>query len=181
MIRRQRGWSKTVFRVLITIVILGAWVIERWGPGLIPAGWSFGASGQTCTLDRVIDGDSLRLICEGQILEVRLYCIDAPERGQRPWDKRARAHLSKIATPQVEMREIETDRFGRTVAEVYNTSEPRLSLNLEQVRLGQAAVYPRYCEEARFFRAERKARDASLGIWASPGKHQTPWEFRHRR
>lgn len=181
MSRRLRGHYKTVSSILITIVILGAWVIERWGPGLIPAGWSFGASGRTCTLDRVIDGDSLRLICEGETIEVRLYCIDAPEKGQRPWGKRARAHLGKIATQQVEMRPIETDRFGRTIAEVYTSAEPRLSLNLEQVRLGQAAVYSRYCEEARFSRAERKAQTASLGIWASPGAHQRPWEFRQRR
>jgi endonuclease YncB( thermonuclease family) len=67
------------------------------------------------------------------------------------------------------------------VAEVYTTNAERVSLNLEQIRQGQAAVYPRFCEESRFFRAERKARAASLGIWATPGNHQTPWTFRHRR
>ncbi len=181
MIGGRHGQYRTASSVLITIVILGAWVIERWGPGLIPADWSFGSTGRLCTLNRVVDGDSLQLVCAGETREVRLYCIDAPETAQRPWGKRALANLRKIATREVEMREIETDRFGRTVAEVYTSGEPRLSLNVEQVRLGQAAVYPRYCEESRFFRAERTARDASLGIWASPGAHQTPWDFRQRR
>jgi endonuclease YncB( thermonuclease family) len=179
------GWRRArrsaVSSLLIALAIAGAWAIERWGPGLIPIDWSFAAPGRVCDLDRVLDGDSLRLICGGESVEVRLHCIDAPEKGQDPWGNRSRAHLKRIATARVEMRAIETDRFGRTVAEVYTAAGERRSLNLEQVEQGQAAVYSRYCEESRFFRAERKARAASVGIWATPGDQQTPWTFRHRR
>ena len=175
--RRRNAFSS----LLIALAVTGAWAIERWGPGLIPVEWSFAGSGRLCTLEQVLDGDSLRLTCGGRSVEVRLYCIDAPEKGQKPWGNRSRAHLKRIAMNKVEMRPIETDRFGRTVAEVYNADGGRLSLNLEQVKQGQAAVYPRFCEESRFFRAERKARAASVGIWATPGDHQTPWTFRHRR
>jgi endonuclease YncB( thermonuclease family) len=180
MRRWWRGRRSAVSGLLIALVVAGAWVIERWGPGLIPVDWSFAESGRLCAVDQVLDGDSLRLICGGKSVEVRLYCIDAPEKDQKPWGNRSRAHLKRIAAARVELRAVETDRFGRTVAEVYNATDERLSLNLEQVKQGQAAVYPRYCEESRFFRAERGARAADLGIWGTRGEHQTPWTFRHR-
>jgi endonuclease YncB( thermonuclease family) len=176
--RGLRGARTTLSTVLIAVVIVGAWAIEQWSPGLIPADWSFAGAGRVCALDRVLDGDSLRLVCDGERVEVRLHCIDAPEKDQHPWGNRARSHLERITPRRVEMHPIETDRFGRAVAEVYTTGEKRLSLNLEQVERGHAAVYLRYCEEPRFFRAERKARAASLGIWSVPGDHRTPWTFR---
>ncbi|CRI63758.1 Nuclease (SNase domain protein) [Thiocapsa sp. KS1] len=178
----RRGRRPVLSSLLITLAIAGAWAIERWGPGLIPIDWSFAAPGRLCDVDRVLDGDSLRLVCDGESVEVRLHCIDAPEKGQGSWGNRSRAHLKRIATARVEMRPIETDRFGRTVAEVYaaSASGERRSLNLEQVKQGQAAVYSRYCEESRFFRAERTARAESLGIWSTPGDHQTPWVYRRR-
>jgi endonuclease YncB( thermonuclease family) len=179
--RRSPRRRSALSTLLVALAIAGAWAIERFGPGLIPAGWSLAGTGRICELDRVLDGDSLRLVCDGDAVEVRLYCIDAPEKGQQPWADRSRTHLRRIAPKGVEMRPIETDRFGRTVAEVYTTGRVRLSLNLEQVKRGHAAVYPRFCEERRFFRAEREARAASLGIWASPGSHQTPWFVRYRR
>ncbi|EGV16006.1 thermonuclease family protein [Thiocapsa marina] len=177
----MRRWRRSALSsLLIALAVTGAWLIERRGPGLIPVEWSFAASGRPCVLDQVLDGDSLRLTCGGKPVEVRLYCIDAPEKDQKPWGDRSRAHLKRIAADRVEMRAVDTDRFGRTVAEVSNATGERLSLNLEQVKQGQAAVYPRYCEESRFFRAEREARAARVGIWDKRGEHQTPWTFRHR-
>jgi endonuclease YncB( thermonuclease family) len=129
----------------------------------------------------VLDGDSLRLICARGSVEVRLHCIDAPEKDQRPWSDRARDHLREMAARELELVRIETDRFGRTVGEVYTSGPERRFLNLEQVRSGHAAVYDRYCEDARFARAEREARAARLGIWSRKGLHQTPWVFRQRR
>ncbi len=128
-----------------------------------------------------MDGDSLRLACDGETIEVRLYCIDAPERQQRPWGGLARVNLRRIATPRLEIQAVEIDRFGRTVARVYAPGPPRRMLNLEQVRGGYAAVYNRYCSEDDFLRAEREARRDARGIWSTPGLQQTPWEFRHRR
>jgi endonuclease YncB( thermonuclease family) len=180
MIRRRPGRRSALSGLLIAMALAGVWAIERWGPGLIPADWSFAGSGRICDLDRVLDGDSLRLVCDGESVEVRLHCIDAPEKGQQPWADRARADLERIASRRVEMHPIETDRFGRTVAEVYTTGTERRSLNLEQVRRGNAAVYRRYCEEPRFLRAEDEARAASLGIWGTPGGQQRPWTFRNK-
>lgn len=136
---------------------------------------------QTCRVERVLDGDSLRLDCDGRSREVRLHCIDAPERGQVPWGKQSRRHLRALAPARVELIEIETDRYGRTVGDVYAPGAERRLLNLEQVRAGQAAVYARYCTDERFARAQAEARAARRGIWSAPGEQQTPWIYRHRQ
>lgn len=165
----------------IALAILVAWAIQQWGGGLIPLSWSLAAGGQSCRLERVLDGDSLRLDCRGRPVNVRLHCIDAPEKNQRPWGDRSRANLLRIAPSELILLPIEQDRFGRTVADVYTIDPERRLLNLEQVRSGQAAVYDRYCDDPRYFRAEREARDAKRGIWSQRGEQQTPWTFRHRR
>ena len=168
----------------IGLAAAALWWADRRGVDpldLIPAAWRPELEGRVCRLDRVMDGDSLMLDCAGEPLEVRLHCIDAPERDQRPWGKQSWRHLRRIAPRELRVQEVELDRFGRTVAELYSLGpEPRM-LNLEQVQSGQAAVYGRYCEDPRFFRAEREARAAGLGIWSSPGEQQRPWVFRHRK
>lgn len=131
-------------------------------------------------MERVLDGDSLLLDCGGAATEVRLHCIDAPERGQIPWGKRARRHLQELAPETVELVKVDTDRFGRVVGDVYAPGPRRRWLNLEQVRDGQAAVYSRYCSDSRFIAAQAEARAAGRGIWSSPGEQQRPWVFRHR-
>jgi len=156
------------------------WWAGREGPDLFAGGWLAGPPDRVCRLDKVLDGDSLVLTCDGESVEVRLHCIDAPEREQVPYAKQSRRHLREIAPMDLELREIELDRFGRTVGEVYSTGPERLMLNLEQVARGQAAVFARFCDDPRFFRAEREAREAGIGIWTRPGEQQTPWLFRHR-
>ncbi|MBK1722174.1 thermonuclease family protein [Thiocystis violacea] len=181
MLRRNRRLGSRAGSLVIALLISGAWAMERWGPGLVPADWRIRPAADSCRLDKVLDGDSMRLTCPNGPVEVRLHCIDAPEKGQRPWGDRSRAHLREIAPREVELVAMERDRFGRTVGEVFTTGPDRLSLNLEQVRSGQAAVYDRYCEDPGYFRAEREARKAKRGIWRQRGEHQTPWTFRHRR
>ncbi len=145
------------------------------------AGWLASPPTERCTLIKVLDGDSLRLDCSGEEVEVRLHCIDAPEYGQVPWGRRAASHLRRLAAGDLELRAIELDRFGRTVGEVYTLDpDPRL-LNLELVRAGHAAVYQRFCDDPAYLKAERAAEGAGLGIWSQPGEHQTPWRYRQRR
>ncbi|MFD2110930.1 thermonuclease family protein [Thiorhodococcus fuscus] len=128
-----------------------------------------------------MDGDSVVLSCSRKRIEVRLHCIDAPEKDQRPWADRSRNHLRRILPDRVEMIPIERDRFGRLVADLYSDTPKPQFINLEQVVSGNAAVYRRYCSNPKFQQAERKAREAERGIWSTPGLHQTPWRFRHDR
>ncbi len=133
----------------------------------------------SCRADHIGDGDSLRAHCRGRAYEVRLYCIDAPELDQRPWGRRSRDYLRRIMPEIIEMQVIETDGYGRRVSLVRDVKTGE-SLNLALVTAGQAAVYRRYCRDAAFYAAEEDARQQRRGIWARPGRHQRPWEYRHR-
>lgn len=134
---------------------------------------------RTCRIIHVGDGDSLRVSCSGLVQEVRLHCIDAPELGQRPWGKASRDELRRIAPRTVTLRVVDTDAYGRLVAQVRNPATGA-SVNLAMVRSGHAAVYRRYCQDRRFAAAEEQARAQRLGIWARPGQHQRPWDYRRR-
>jgi endonuclease YncB( thermonuclease family) len=174
--RPLRSW-------VLSLVLALPWAAGLWtggmpGPGVMAAGWLVRPPTRTCRVDRVFDGDSLRLICAGEATEVRLHCIDAPERDQGPWATQSRRHLRTIAVGDLELVERDRDRFGRVVGDLYSLKPKRRLLNLEQVEAGQAAVYRHYCKDSRFVRAERGARDARLGIWSSPGAQQTPWTYR---
>lgn len=173
MTRSRRYRRKFAFALLIGLLLSAG-----WGMGLIP---SFGAEKRDCRLDAVVDGDSLRLICQGKSVNVRLHCIDAPEKKQQPWADRSRESLRRLTTRKLELIPIDRDRFGRTVGDVYSVGAKRQLLNLEQVRSGNAAVYARYCDDPRYPQAEREARKAKRGIWNRKGEHQTPWIFRHRQ
>lgn len=179
--RRKARVARPWWALLLAGVAAGvAWVLQQGAADLSAMGWMAVSPGDVCRVERVLDGDSLRLLCASGSVEVRLHCIDAPERDQVPWAKQSRRHLRVLASEQVELVELERDRFGRLVAEVYGSGRDRPLLNLEQVISGNAAVYHRYCDDPRYERAEREAQEAGRGIWSRPGEHQTPWTYRRR-
>ena len=132
-----------------------------------------------CRVLRVVDGDGVRLDCGPgrENLNVRLYCIDAPETSQAPWGDRSTQHLLSMLGPTVALERMDTDRYGRTIGRLISDGR---DLNLQMVADGQAAVYRQFCSERKYYAAERQAREAGVGIWAVPGLHQAPWEYRRR-
>jgi len=128
-----------------------------------------------CRVLNVYDGDTMTVSCEGEKVKLRLYCIDAPEMGQKPWGKEARDYLRSITGPTVQLKVKDRDRYGRMVATVFSNG---VQINREIVRAGKAVVYDRYCNDQNFFSAENEARERGLGIWSQPGDHQRPWAWR---
>lgn len=127
------------------------------------------------------DGDTLRASVAGETVTVRLSCIDAPETAQTPWGLAARDRLKQLLQQgdRVELRVETTDRYGRTVAEIF---ERGVSVNLQLVEEGQAVVYRKYlsgCSETsdRYLEAEAQARDRRLGYW-NQNDPVMPWDFR---
>ena len=117
------------------------------------------------------DGDTLTVLDGGHKRVVRLACIDAPELSQGAAGARAKAALQTLAPPgsSVTLKVQTTDRYGRTVAEVFRSGAPQ-SINLALVRQGQAFVYGRYlqqCDGLAYGEAERAARSHQLGVWGS--------------
>ena len=81
-----------------------------------------------------------------------------------------------------------TDRYGRTVAEVFRSGAPQ-PINQALVRQGHAFVYWTYlqqCDGLAYGEAERAARSHQLGVWgqglgegSSLGEGLArPWDYR---
>ena len=108
---------------------------------LLLAFWSLPASGST--IISVGDGDTIRIRDGSEKLTVRLACIDAPEISQDPYGKRSRDFLKKMLPlgTKVTLRIQTTDRYGRSVAEVFTK---RGNINESIIEQGQGFVYRRY-------------------------------------
>lgn len=127
------------------------------------------------------DGDTLAVQSPSGKVTIRLACIDAPERAQVPMGAASTQYLKSLVpvNSNVRIREIENDKYGRKVAEVFSGAD---SINLRMVKAGYAAVYRQYlsgCNQTKqqFLDAENSAKKARLGIWGQ-GCMTMPWDFR---
>lgn len=183
MTRRTIPWHRLLprhQRLLVWWMLAGIGIAAPWligGDGLPWLQRSTDSAG--CRVASIHDGDTLRAECNGEKLKVRLFCIDAPEMRQTPWGRESREHLRRITPRVVSLRIHDTDRYGRKVAEVIDPANGSV-INRAMVEAGQAAVYQRYCKDGSYSRAEAGAKAAGLGIWATPGDHQRPWDYRRR-
>lgn len=130
------------------------------------------------TVERVVDGDTLLLVGRER---VRLIGVDAPEIPHRghPGERfgaEARdftnalaggRHVTLVFDAGAGIR----DRYGRTLA--YVLLPDGRNLNLEIIRAGWAEAYRslRYARKREFQTAEREARNAGRGMWASSNEH----------
>jgi micrococcal nuclease len=137
----------------------------------------------TCVVDRIIDGDTL--VCDGGD-RVRLLLIDAPELSQGPWGAEARRQLESLA-PAGTVLGLEhdvqpRDRYGRTLA--YLWLDDGRMVNEELLRAGVAvvSVYPPNVRHVERLRATvMTAREAKVGLWATPAFDCTPADHRAGR
>lgn len=150
--------------------------------GLLLAG-AGATAGELCTVESCHDGDTCRLVCSGQRVKVRLYCVDAPELGQSHWGKRSRDYLRAQAPAGtvVELERVpgQRDRHSRTIGVLIR--EDGVNLNLDQVQSGWAAVYPEYCADPVYDLAQEDAVEQRRGIWRTAGAQQRPWEWRAKQ
>jgi endonuclease YncB( thermonuclease family) len=128
---------------------------------------------ESVTVQRVVDGDTLRL-SDGR--SVRMIGLNTPELGKQgrsdePFAVVARKRLEALVAasdgrvgllPGKESK----DHYGRTLAHVYGADGANLEAQMLAEGLGfQVAVAPNVdlvsCQQA----AERSARQAGLGIW----------------
>jgi|GEM_PF-1135712 micrococcal nuclease len=131
----------------------------------------------------VVDGDTLNALIGSESQTVRLACIDAPEEAQEPVGMLASNRLTAFLSPgrQFTYRSVDTDQYGRMVAEIYISGA---SLNVHLVKEGMAVVYPQYlsgCSESRaaLLAAESEARASRRGFW-SQSNPVMPWDFRQQ-
>ena len=147
--------------------------------------WSvIAAPVHAATVISVGDGDTIRVREAGQSITVRLACIDAPETAQRPYGLQSRSTLSALVPvgSAVTLKVQTVDRYGRTVAELLNSSG---NVNQLMVGRGHAFAYRKYlcqCDGYRYLSLERQAQNAGLGVWSVGRTGITrPWDYRRSR
>jgi endonuclease YncB( thermonuclease family) len=176
-----------ISRAAVTELIKGAVDIDCDTPQasqksvllLLPL-WPFNAG--ATTILSIGDGDTIRVLQAGKALTVRLACIDAPETAQSPYGQQARAYLQQRLPigREVSLEVKATDRYGRSVAEVFSG----VNINLVMVEDGQAFAYRQYlggCDAKEYLEAEERASSSRLGVWQVQGDITRPWDFRRGR
>ena len=127
------------------------------------------------------DGDTLQVRSpNGQILKIRFACIDAPELKQ-PLGQESRNYLRSMineAGGKVKVKVINTDRYGRSVAEIWTKSG---LLQSRMTGAGMAFAYDQYSKDCPNWDAvkssEKGAMEFKLGVWRSPN-FERPWNYR---
>ena len=124
----------------------------------------------------VSDGDTITVLRNRTPIKVRLHGIDCPEIGQ-DFGSRAKAFTSELVFGQVvKVVPWDTDRYGRTVADIV-LADGRI-LNHELVRAGLAWWYRKYAQDiGTLAELEAATRDAKRGLWSQPNP-LPPWEWR---
>ncbi len=125
------------------------------------------------TVERVIDGDTIRVRLGDRIETVRYIGVDTPEtvhptRGIEPYGLAA-SEINRILVEGRQVRlefDVESrDHFGRLLAYVYSDS---LFVNAELIRQGYAQIMtvpPNVRHADVFLRLQREARQADRGLW----------------
>ena len=119
-----------------------------------------------CQVTGVQCGDPMTRPPPGQAaLRVRLDQIDAPEKAQ-PFGSAAKKHLSgKVFGKTVLLKVSGTDRYGRTLAEIYLDD---ININKEMVRDGYAWSYTQYVRDPQYNSLQAQAQSEQRGLWADP-------------
>lgn len=108
---------------------------------------------------------------------IRLYGIDCPEKTQAYGSQSAKLTRA-FSGQQVDVRDIYTDSYGRSVAVLRLDDDSTLQEHL--LRSGAAWLYPKYCKSSictAWKRLEQEARDKRLGLWKDDAP-EAPWQWR---
>ena len=126
-------------------------------------------------VDRVTDGDTIVLMDRTR---VRLQGIDAPERDQ-PYGQIATAALEYMVARSIYLVEVDEDRYGRLVGQLYHSKEG-YDINASMVCAGYAWWYERYARDSQILSdCQIEAKQAPKGLWADEGP-MPPWDWRRR-
>ena len=126
-------------------------------------------------VDRITDGDTIVL---RDSTRVRLHGTDTPERDQ-PYGSEATAALKNMVETSVYIVEVDTDRYGRMVGQLYHSTEG-YDINASIVCAGHAWWYERYAPDSGLLEdCQGEAQGATKGLWKSDDP-MPPWEWRMR-
>jgi len=132
---------------------------------------------QEAQVVEVVDGDTIKVLIDGDQYTVRYILIDTPEtkhpqKGLEPFGPEASAANAELVagqTVRLEKDVNETDQYGRLLRYVY-VGDMMVNEELLRRGLAQVATFPsdvKYVD--RFLAVEQEARAAGAGFWAEAG------------
>ena len=127
---------------------------------------------------KIIDGDTYDILLNGKQTRVRMFGIDAPERGM-DFYRVSKEYLGELCMDQViRLEVVNTDRYGRMVAKSF-LSDGR-ELGAEMIRAGLAWHFKRYSDDESLAKLETAARENNIGLWKAKSP-TPPWTYRKRK
>ena len=133
---------------------------------------------------KVSDGDTLNVQkvengkFVGEIVKIRMFGIDAPEKTQDYGNESKQALEKLISGKTLEIEEKNRDRYGRTVAVVYADGK---NVNEEMVKAGNAWWYQEYDKnDTRMQAYQENAKKNKLGLFGKRG-YIEPWNYRREK
>ena len=127
---------------------------------------------------KVADGDTVTLLVGTEQIRVRLWGIDAPEKGQAFGNRAKQALSDTVFGRAVRVDDLGKDKYGRTLGIIRLGDK---NINLELVREGWAWWYRQYAPRDReLAAAEESARNGKRGLWADRDP-VPPWSGGVRR
>ncbi|MCD9015200.1 thermonuclease family protein [Parachryseolinea silvisoli] len=123
----------------------------------------------------IADGDTFTLLTsENEQIRIRLHGIDCPEKKQ-DFGAKAKQFLSDmIFQKSVNVREMDVDRYGRTIGMV---TIDGINVNEALLKAGLAWHYKKYDQNPTWARLDEEASQAKRGLWSQPSSI-APWEYR---
>jgi endonuclease YncB( thermonuclease family) len=141
----------------------------------------------------VADGDTITVLRDKEQLKIRLFGIDAPEKGQAFGNVAKQRMSDLVFDKEVRVDDRKKDKYGRTIGRVWVASTecqesdcPKtLDAGMALLTLGLAWHYKKYEKEQpeeereQYSFAETEARAKRAGLWAD-AEPVPPWEWRHK-
>ena len=120
------------------------------------------------------DGDTVKILDNGQEFKLRINDIDAPEKNQSYGKKSRRALMQLCEFGEFQAQITGQDKYGRKLGKLVCHGE---DASLYMVQNGYAWFYAHYSNDGNLAFAQQQARNNGLGLWRS--KQQTePWIWR---
>lgn len=127
---------------------------------------------------KVIDGDTYDILLDGKQTRIRMYGIDAPERGM-DFYKVSKEYLGALCRENlIRIEKINTDRYGRTIAKSFLPNGHELGA--EMIKAGLAWHFKKYSNDKDLAEFEIIAREKMIGLWSIENP-TPPWDYRKRK
>lgn len=121
------------------------------------------------------DGDTIVVFDGKTSTTIRIAAIDAPEKSQAFGTAAKQAMSSLCFGKTATVKSLDTDRYGRTVADVFCAGK---NAGDWMVYNGFAWVYDRYASgHTQYYQSQKLAREQRKGLWQDANP-TPPWAYR---